>query len=539
MKKIIKSLVLTICPFYIIIALVKLKLSKAHHFTIINLHDIPPHLEKKAKRVFNFIAKHFNIVYLDEALSTESKSPMMVITFDDGFHNTSEFIKKYIPQFKCHFFVVSDFSISESQNVSNLESLNRIELFTKDKIFSSIDDLQNLAKNTKSKIECHSKTHVCLNTYDSNLLYTEIITSRFELENRMKDNLSYFAFPFGGIDNISAASLEFSLKNYKAVLLNIRGVNKKRSQSNRNLLWRQNVDLNDPLLLIFFYILGGLDLLYYFKRTNARSLIKRNINPYELSPRSNIKKASPLFTIIIAVYNGIDNLENTIQSILNQTYKNFELIIIDGGSEDGTVEILKKYNSNIDYWISEKDKGISDAFNKGVRLARGQYINFQGDGDGFTTSSALEDIASEIGSNRPSFISCRINRITAEGKIRYTTNYIKTFKKTSLLFKMSLPHQGLFSHIDYFKKYGLYDLDFKYSMDYEHLLRSYKNFPEITTLPLVTSNWREDGIGNNKTRDVLNEYNKIKIHNNVSNRIFLILIHFWTLLKYYVKEGQR
>ena len=75
----------------------------------------------------------------------------------------------------------------------------------------------------------------------------------------------------------------------------------------------------------------------------------------------NNKKKEPLVTIITPVYNGVKYLEQTIQSVLSQSYQNIEYIVIDGGSTDGTVDIIKKYEKFISYWVSEKDKGISDA----------------------------------------------------------------------------------------------------------------------------------------------------------------------------------
>ena len=96
-------------------------------------------------------------------------------------------------------------------------------------------------------------------------------------------------------------------------------------------------------------------------------------------------------SIIISVLNGDKHIYNTIQSILNQNYQNKELIVIDGGSKDGTIDILRKYSNKIK-WISEPDKGISDAFNKGIKLATGDYINFQGDGDGFIHNNVLTEI---------------------------------------------------------------------------------------------------------------------------------------------------
>ena len=164
-------------------------------------------------------------------------------------------------------------------------------------------------------------------------------------------------------------------------------------------------------------------------------------------------------SIITAVFNGEKYLEQTIKSIINQTYKNFEYIIIDGGSTDGTLEIIKKYEDKISYWISEK--------------------------------------------------------------------FVKNFDKRSLLFRMSLPHQGLFVPRSYFEKYGLFDLNNKFCMDYEHLLRSYQNFPSVITKDIVSARWRDDGIGNGRTLEIFREYDKIKRDNKVASTLVLDLIKYW------------
>lgn len=89
----------------------------------------------------------------------------------------------------------------------------------------------------------------------------------------------------------------------------------------------------------------------------------------------------PLFSVITVCYNAVNVLESTINSILLQNYKNIEYIIIDGGSSDGTLDIIRKYEDRIHYWISEPDNGIYDAMNKGIRLAGGRWINFMNAGD--------------------------------------------------------------------------------------------------------------------------------------------------------------
>lgn len=245
----------------------------------------------------------------------------------------------------------------------------------------------------------------------------------------------------------------------------------------------------------------------------------------------------PLVSVITVVFNGEKYLEETIQSVINQTYDNVEYIIIDGGSTDGTLDIIKKYENKIDYWISEKDRGISDAFNKGVRVAQGDYINFQGDGDGFYTTDALEKVFLGINFDEDIFVSARIQRISPEGEELYKSKYVKHFNSKTLLFRMSLPHQGLFSNKYYFKKYGLFDINNTFCMDYEHLLRAYKNFPKVITKNIVVARWRADGIGNGRTLEIFKEYDKIKRDNKITNILLLNYVKYWTLFKYYLKKG--
>ncbi len=100
---------------------------------------------------------------------------------------------------------------------------------------------------------------------------------------------------------------------------------------------------------------------------------------------------NPLITIITITFNAVDTIENTIKSVLEQTYPNIEYIIIDGGSKDGTVDIIKKYSKKISYWISEPDEGIYNAMNKGINHAHGAWINFMNAGDTFFNKNTIEN----------------------------------------------------------------------------------------------------------------------------------------------------
>ena len=88
-------------------------------------------------------------------------------------------------------------------------------------------------------------------------------------------------------------------------------------------------------------------------------------------------------SVITINYNNKSGLEKTIQSVISQTYFELEYIIIDGGSSDGSIDVIKKYENKIDYWISEQDKGIYNAMNKGIAQAHGEYCNFMNSGDCF------------------------------------------------------------------------------------------------------------------------------------------------------------
>ena len=106
----------------------------------------------------------------------------------------------------------------------------------------------------------------------------------------------------------------------------------------------------------------------------------------------NKEKKQPLLTIITVVLNQEKYLEETIKSVINQKFKNFEYIIIDGDSKDNSLKIIKKYSRQIDYWVSQKDKGLYFAFNKGMKLARGKYVGIINSDDVFTKSLSKENI---------------------------------------------------------------------------------------------------------------------------------------------------
>lgn len=248
----------------------------------------------------------------------------------------------------------------------------------------------------------------------------------------------------------------------------------------------------------------------------------------------------PLVSILTAVFNSATFLEDTILSVLSQDYDNLELIIIDGGSSDATQDVIRKYEHAIDYWISEPDEGISDAFNKAVILAAGDYVNFQGAGDYLVANDVVSGMMERVDADSDMLVCGRVQRVTATSERKviqvFPKKYSAKFNKRSLLFRMSLPHQALFTHKKMFDLYGLFDTKNVFSMDYEHLLRAYHNFPKVILRDIIFSAWREGGIGSGRVSEILREYSSIKIKNKVAPPFFLKGVEYWIYFKYFIKS---
>lgn len=186
-----------------------------------------------------------------------------------------------------------------------------------------------------------------------------------------------------------------------------------------------------------------------------------------------MRAESPLISVIVAVYNGADTLRQCIDSVDQQTYQNKELIIIDGGSTDGTVDLLEKNKGKINYSVSEPDDGLYNAWNKALAQAKGEWICFLGADDFFWDKSVLERIAVHL-SKIPS------NTRVAYGQIMLVTKdcealypYGEPWMQIKSRFRqlMCLPHQGTFHRRSLFDVRGVFDESFKIAGDYELLYR--------------------------------------------------------------------
>ena len=194
----------------------------------------------------------------------------------------------------------------------------------------------------------------------------------------------------------------------------------------------------------------------------------------------------PLVSVITVVLNGEKYLEDAIQSVLRQSYDNVEYIVIDGGSTDGTLDILKKYDDQMDYWVSEADDGIADAFNKGISLCAGDVIGII-NADDWYELDAIEKVVER--GNRPA-VFC--------GNVQYwdrsKKEYIFTTNIHGLPKEMTVNHPATFVSASIYQKYGVFDTKYRYAMDYELLLRFYAMGADFVKIDSVLSNMRLAGL---------------------------------------------
>jgi glycosyltransferase involved in cell wall biosynthesis len=184
----------------------------------------------------------------------------------------------------------------------------------------------------------------------------------------------------------------------------------------------------------------------------------------------------PLITIIVAVYNGAKTLQKCIDSIVSQTYPHKQLIIIDGSSTDGTVDILKANNEHISYWVSEQDTGIYNAWNKGLAHAKGEWVSFLGADDFFWDESVLSRVADVLISIPAKYSVVYGNVVITndanDSLFRVGQSWEKAKKIMNEL--MSIPHPGAMHHKRLFDG-AVFDESFKIAGDYEFLLRELKD----------------------------------------------------------------
>jgi glycosyltransferase involved in cell wall biosynthesis len=258
--------------------------------------------------------------------------------------------------------------------------------------------------------------------------------------------------------------------------------------------------------------------------------------------------ALPLVSIVTPSFNQADFLEETIQSVLEQTYPHIEYIVIDGGSTDGSVDIIKKYSSNpaqtaplgggekpkhsISYWVSEQDKGQTDAINKGFAKAKGDILAWINSDDTYAAPHAVADAVNFLIANpNAAMVYADCNFIDEEGKVIGKFAARQTDYERLRRGYVHIPQQTMFFRAKYWRELGPLDPSFYFAMDYDLWVRIAKSAP-IQYLPGRTwANFRIHDSSKTNVNDERGWKEMLRIHYRDGGSFFAPIV-----AKYYLRK---
>ena len=242
----------------------------------------------------------------------------------------------------------------------------------------------------------------------------------------------------------------------------------------------------------------------------------------------------PKLTVITIVYNNVHDIERTVLSVLNQSYENIEYLLIDGASNDGTLEILKQYEGRIGRLVSEKDKGIYDAMNKGLSLATGDYVLFMNSGDEIYSSDTVEKIFAtqpdaDIYYGETEMFDENWNSL---GQRRHRTPEHFTWR--DFKFGMSISHQAIYIRRALTEPY---DLNYQLSSDIDWIIKAAKKAKNIVNVRRYVAKYLVGGMSKKKHRQSLVErFHIFSKHYGLIPTIFNHVLIAGKLGFYYLKH---
>lgn len=201
-------------------------------------------------------------------------------------------------------------------------------------------------------------------------------------------------------------------------------------------------------------------------------------------------------SIITVCYNSSATIRDTIESVLSQSYKNIEYIIVDGASKDSTIEILSEYQGRISKVISEPDKGIYDAMNKGVAASTGEFVGILNSDDIFFDVDAVKNLVSFL-EGRPDIDASYADLVFVQ---RHKTDAVtrkyssSSFTPGKIRFGFMIPHPTFYARRELFKQFGSYKLNYRVSADFELMARFFTRSVKMARYPAVMVKMREGGI---------------------------------------------
>ena len=224
----------------------------------------------------------------------------------------------------------------------------------------------------------------------------------------------------------------------------------------------------------------------------------------------------PLVSIVTVTFNAEKYIEQTIQSVLAQTYRNVEYIIIDGESSDGTIDIIRRYANRLSYWISEKDNGIYDAMNKGILHAHGELIGIVNASDFYAPYTIQTIVDAYEQHPNIGIFHGNINMLNEDGSLFKQKSADSDLAQLDKGF--GLFHPTFFVRKDIYQQVGLYDTSFRLAADYDFALRCRNAGVAFYHIPQVLSNFRVGGATNKQRLNSLSESKTALLNNGITQQ---------------------
>lgn len=246
---------------------------------------------------------------------------------------------------------------------------------------------------------------------------------------------------------------------------------------------------------------------------------------------------TPLFSIITVTYHAESVLEETILSVVSQTYHNIEYIIVDGASKDRTLSIVNKYRDKIQAVVSEPDKGLYDAMNKGLKMAKGEYVCFLNAGDTFHEDDTLQLIVHQL--NKSNVLPDVIYGETALVDAQRHFVRMRRLQTPDTLNWKSFRQGMLVCHQAFIAKRALgetYDLNYRFSADFDWCIRVMKKASLLHNTRLTLIDYLDEGMTTKNRKASLKE--RFRIMAKHYGYISTVLHHIWFVLRLLLKPGQ-
>jgi glycosyltransferase involved in cell wall biosynthesis len=225
-----------------------------------------------------------------------------------------------------------------------------------------------------------------------------------------------------------------------------------------------------------------------------------------------------LVSVITVAFDSVSTIGRTIDSVVGQTYPQVEYIVVDGGSSDGTVELLRSRDGDIDLWVSEPDRGISDAFNKGIALASGEYLALV-NSDDWLEPQQLATAVDALAASNADFVFGNLMLHDAEDRPSYVFRGDRDYARKVRYSMPHINHPTVVSRRSVYDAHGLFDIGLRAAMDYEWLLRGFQAGVIGQYVPTLTGHMALAGISNQNFSLGLREVRDISIRYGYSRTL--------------------